>query len=156
MNQPIRLIHSKQAQSSFFKMPCPYSCDACLQNEWMFDKDAVVCEGGYDMFEEFHDLCLTCWERKHPATQDYQRDEIDEFLKTLPPPEESVDMAAEVFTEMKMWMEHPVKVRLPVTKVRQVVTPDGQTLTFKYYKPFDKYLQAEEMEDFSNFLHLIF
>ena len=137
-------------------MSCPYACEVCAQRQWMFNEDTVICDGGYDAFEEFHDICLTCWERKHPATQDYQMDELDEFLKTLPPPEDSIDMATDVFEEMKVWMENPVKVNLPEKNVRQLVTPDGQTLTFKYYKPFDKYLKTEEMEDFSKFLHLIF
>lgn len=127
-----------------------------MHRQCLFEDQHDVCLGGIDMFDEFHNICLSCWERKHPATQDYQEAELDAFLKTLPPCEESVEMAKEVFDEMKVWMESSVKVHLPVSKVRQVVTPDGRSVTFKYYKPFDKYLEAEEMEDFSNFLHLIF
>lgn len=136
---------------------CAYHCAECTTRQLEESEFcSCLCDGGFDVRDfSYHAPCSSCYERKYPAAQDWQESELDELLKPLSPPNSCItDLLADVKRRYD-WSNiqlHP--------KEERIVYHNNQPIRMKYFKPFGKerqpYIAPDEMDDFKEFLDLIF
>lgn len=158
--------------------PCKHGhCDECaLRQIIKNDFSEYSCYGGFDIATHNFILpCTTCNPPAPPATQDYEDFDFTAFLEGLQN-EEADDAQAsfdlgklmfgedipvqQVFEDVMAWQASKKRswshIHLPVHAEGSGEDNDGKRVRMRLYKPFGRYIEKEEEEDFNNFLHLIF